>query len=103
VGGDPISFFDPTGLIPSDKKFGIKDPGFWKWWEKNKEFESRQWFCDADEGFNLQKPNDIPNKSVADAIKDHYDNQEKNNKPERARKPRGRPGPGGVPPRGGQD
>jgi uncharacterized protein RhaS with RHS repeats len=104
VEGNPLSWVDLDGLVPTDKTFGINDQGFWKWWEKNKSYEARGWFCETDKGFNPKKPNDIPNKSVADAIKQHYDNEiAKRDSDTRPRPPRVRPRPPSGPFRGGQD
>jgi RHS repeat-associated protein len=37
VHNDPINGRDPSGLVPGDKKFGINDNRFWKWWEREKQ------------------------------------------------------------------
>ncbi len=70
VDGDPVSHVDPIGLAKGDKNFGINDKGFWKWWER----EKYGWGpFDGTEGFNPDKPFDIPNKDIADAMKQEYD------------------------------
>ena len=62
---------DPLGLAPGDKDFGIKDPGFWKWWEQNK----REYgpFDKSHPGFNPQKPFDLPNRDMAKTMQDEYE------------------------------
>jgi len=71
VGGNPINFTDPEGLAPGDKNFGINDSGFWKWWEQNKYDYGP--FSTNEPGFNPKKPHDIPNKELADILKDEYE------------------------------
>jgi uncharacterized protein RhaS with RHS repeats len=71
VGGNPLSFVDAFGLAPGDKNFGIKDPGFWKWWEQNK--GSYGPFDNSHEGFNPEKPFDLPNREMAETMRQEYE------------------------------
>ncbi|HEY4374421.1 MAG TPA: Ig-like domain-containing protein [Burkholderiales bacterium] len=68
---NPLTYIDPRGLAKGDNHFGIDDPGFWKWWEVEKygwgPFDDRP-------GYNPDKPYDIPNNDVAQAMKHEYDN-----------------------------
>ncbi|HRH38017.1 MAG TPA: RHS repeat-associated core domain-containing protein [Flavobacteriales bacterium] len=73
VDGNPLSLVDLDGLAPGDKNFGINDPDFWKWWEREK--YKGGWFTDSEPGFNPKKPFDIPNQQCADAVKQEYDSQ----------------------------
>jgi RHS repeat-associated protein len=73
VNNDPVSYIDPEGLIPGDPKFGIGDPGFWSWWEKEKR-KGGVWWGNDEPGFKREKPLDIPNKKCADALYNDYKN-----------------------------
>jgi len=68
---DPVNFFDPDGLAPGDKKFGINDAGFWQWWEQNKTGYGP--FDPSHEGFNPQKPFDLPNRETAKIMQQEYE------------------------------
>jgi RHS repeat-associated protein len=71
VKSDPINFIDSNGLAPGDKDFGIKDPGFWKWREANKDGYGP--FDKSQEGFNAKKPFDIPNRDTAKIMYEEYE------------------------------
>jgi RHS repeat-associated protein len=58
----------------TDNKFGINDDGFWKWWESNKKQLGH--FDPSEEGYNPQKPNDMPNRDMAERWKADYDAQQ---------------------------
>lgn len=74
VYADPAASIDPTGLAPNDRKFGINDKGFWKWWEQNK----YDWGpFDGHEGYNPAKPHDIPNKEIAEKMLKEYEDCER--------------------------
>jgi hypothetical protein len=49
----------------------IKDPGFWKWWEQNK--GSYGPFDNSHEGFNPEKPFDLPNREMAETMRQEYE------------------------------
>ncbi len=71
VGGDPIGYVDPDGLAPGDRDFGIKNAGFWKWWETNK-----LWYGPFDKshnGFNPDQSYDLPNREMANRMVDEYE------------------------------
>ncbi|MEN5178307.1 RHS repeat-associated core domain-containing protein [Comamonas testosteroni] len=68
---DPVNSIDLTGLAPGDKHFGINDPGFWQWWEKNK--LSYGPFDPSHDGFNPQKPFDLPNREMAKTMQEEYE------------------------------
>lgn len=73
VEGDPLSFVDPLGLQTSmDPWFGYgHDQAFQSWWHAEKA-KGGSWFSSADNGFNPNKPYDIPNKECADRLYGDY-------------------------------
>ncbi|WP_423601092.1 RHS repeat domain-containing protein [Roseateles sp. MS654] len=105
VGGNPLLSIDPYGLVASlDPWFGHgHDQGFKDWWHKEK--NNGVWFCETDEGYNKNKPKDIPNKQAADILKQEYERQKaekaenanarKSNGP-RPQRQRGNPGAQGA-------
>lgn len=73
---NPVSSVDPDGLTPTDNFYGHNDRGFQQWWHRNKHKEA--WFSTADEGFDRKKPNDIPNRKAADALRERYEELKRN-------------------------
>jgi RHS repeat-associated protein len=71
VKSSPLTYVDLEGLAPGDKNFGINDPGFWKWWERNKYDYGP--FDKSHDGFNPNKPFDIPNREMADVMREEYE------------------------------
>ncbi len=90
-------------MAPSDKNFGITDRDFWKWWEKSKYDYGP--FDDSHHGFDPDKPFDIPNKEMADIMKEEYEHCKTRDSGRGGKKKRGgRPGRrGGGGARGGRE
>jgi RHS repeat-associated protein len=86
----PTLYFDPTGNVPSDPRFGITDPGFWKWWENAK----YDWgpFDQTHPGFNRDKPFDLPNNEDAKKMFEEYEKEKCKPKPKRGKPRFGRGG-----------